>query len=1337
MIESKGLYQAFERKIIYAFSIDNKDGKLDYYDGYEKVGEASVPNFKMDYRDESPDLLKAAEKRIKQYAGTSGLPFKVDISRLAITKDNKFFRDYDVHEVLRRSGIKKAEFGNGNEWFKTDVSTVIKAIEAVEDGRSTINNSNSTNIPKNNFINKNDIVFRDEQRIAIDETIKVFKNKSRMLWNAKMRFGKTLTALQVVKESKFKRTLILTHRPIVSDEWFEDFGKIFSSKDDYIFGSKKKGEKLNYLINNDKHFVYFASIQDLRGQINFGGKYQTENNAVSEIDWDFVIIDEAHEGTRTEITHNIYSKIVGDAKVLELSGTPFNILDEYEESQVFTWDYVMEQEAKYSFKSKNDEESNPYEMLPKMNMFTFSLSEKFKNKQFINIEDKAFNFSEFFKVDKETKDFVYQREVKNFLDEITKPNSKNNYPFSNAEFRNNLRHTLWLLPSVDSCRAMKKMLEVHSVFGHEFKIVNVVENGDELAKEDDLKKVRNAITNSPSKTKTITLTVRKLTTGVNVKEWTGVMFLNNTNSPAAYLQAAFRAQTPFLDEKLGMKTNAFIFDFAPDRALTIMSNAAKFNSGVGKKTSNVQKEHMKKFLNFLPILGSDGNGMEKYDVRKLLTKLKRVYAEKAVRTGFEDDSLYNDELLTLTEADLSDFKDLKAIIGSSYKTSTLPKKIDVNNQGLTDEEYEQAENGSKKNKNKRTPEEQQALEKLKAAKKQRKVMISILRGISIRIPMMIYGMEVDIDEDVDIDTFIEKIDYVSWEEFMPKGVTKTVFKKYKKYYDPEVFIEAGFIIRRKAKSFDKMEYSERTEKIAELFSSFKNPDKETVLTPWRVVNLQLGKSIGGLNFFDKNFKSSSTDIKEITPHWINTKYTDQVIKNDSKILEINSKTGLYPLYVATSLYFRKLQILNEDRAGKFNRFDEEDLIKSILKNNIYVVAKTPMAKTITDRTIKGFNNWESNVVYLKSITEKLKNNIDEVKYEIQRKFNNMKFDVVIGNPPYQEKTIGNNITYTPPIYHKFLDLSYQLSDLVCMITPGRFLFNAGKTPKNWNKQMLEDIHLKVLHYESNSKNVFPNNDIKGGVAVTLRNANENFGSIGTFSVYDELMSISKKVSKLTNEYLSNIVSGRGVYKLSKKALEDFPEIIKLQSEGHKQDIGTGSFEILKNILFFEKVEANNKDNLVKIIGLEKVENTKVRKELFVERKYISVPDSFNYYKVALPKANGTGKFGETLSKPIILTPNEGHTDTFLTFGSFKSKNEAEALSKYIKTKFVRALLGLFKVTQDNTKYTWSKVPLQNFTSESDINWEKSVEEIDKQLFEKYKLNYDEINFVNSKIKIMS
>ncbi|WP_162912145.1 Eco57I restriction-modification methylase domain-containing protein [Staphylococcus sp. EZ-P03] len=1274
MIESKGLYQAFERKIIYAFSIDNKDGKLDYYDGYEKVGEASVPNFKMDYRDESPDLLKAAEKRIKQYAGTSGLPFKVDISRLAITKDNKFFRDYDVHEVLRRSGIKKAEFGNGNEWFKTDVDTVIKAIEAVENGKSSINYEKNNKKHDDTF----KIKFRPEQKEAIKQTKNVLRSKSKMLWNAKMRFGKTLSALQVVKECNYQKTLILTHRPVVSDGWFEDFGKIFGSKDKFLFGSKKRGEKLDYLIKQDNPFVYFASIQDLRGQINFGGKYQTENNAVSEVEWDFVIIDEAHEGTRTEITSNIYNKIVDHAKVLELSGTPFNILDEYEESQVFTWDYVMEQEAKHKYELKKCNEPNPYETLPRMNMFTFSLSERFKNKQFINIEDKAFNFSEFFKVDAERNKFVYEKEVKLFLDEITKPNSKNNYPFSKKEFRDNLRHTLWLLPNRLSCKVMKEMLESHPVFGHEFSIINIVENDDELVKEGDLTKVRNAITNKPSETKTITLTVRKLTTGVSIKEWTGVMFLNNTNSPSSYLQAAFRAQTPFFDEKLGMKKNAFIFDFAPDRALTIMSNAAKFNTGVGKKTSNLQKEHMKKFLNFLPILGSDGNGMEEYDVNKLLTKLKKVYAEKAVRTGFEDDSLYNDELLTLNDADLEDFKYLKGIIGKSTPTKKLPDKVDVNNQGLSDEEYGKAEKGKAKKKSDRTLEEERALEKLKEAKKQRRTMISILRGISIRIPMMIYGMDIDIDEKVDMNKFINKVDHISWEEFMPKGVTKAVFKKYIKYYDPEVFIEAGRIIRRKAKSFDELEYTERTEKIALLFSSFKNPDKETVLTPWRVVNLQLGKTIGGLNYFDNNYELSTSDSNIVNPHWIDTNYTSKIINDNSRILEINSKTGLYPLYAATSLYYKKWEKLNDMQAGRFNKFDEEKLIREVLDKNIYVIAKTPMAKTITERTLKGFKEWQTNVVYLENISDKLNKDIIKVKNEIQRKLNVMNFDVVIGNPPYQESAIGKNETYSPPIYHKFLDLSYELSDLVCMITPARFLFNAGSTPKSWNKKMLGDPHLKSIYYEEDSKQVFPKTVIKGGLVVTLRDANCKLGPINLFIKFEELNPILSKVTSKAQRYMNEIISGRGAYRLSKKAHEDFPQIEKIQSAGHKNDIGSGAFEKLKNIIFFENREEVKGDPIL-VFGLE----NKKRVYLWVDSKYVIGPSSLEDYKLFMPQSSKEGYFGEQLAQIILSEPDIAATDTFVSIGGFKNKNEALAAEKYIKSKFARTLLGILKTTQAN------------------------------------------------------
>src|SRR5699024_1707299 len=171
----------------------------------------------------------------------------------------------------------------------------------------------------------------------------------------------------------------------------------------------------------------------------------------------------------------------------------------------------------------------------------------------------------------------------------------------------------------------------------EYNIVNVVNDGDSAyASDADYNRVRKAIGNDPSKTKTITLTVRKLTTGVNIPEWTGVFFLSNTESPTSYLQAAFRVQTPFSHEKLGIKKNAYIFDFAPDRALKIMSESIGLTSKKGKINTREQKEKLQHMLNFLPILGQSGNGMKEYGVDTMLTQLKKAYADKAVRTGFED-----------------------------------------------------------------------------------------------------------------------------------------------------------------------------------------------------------------------------------------------------------------------------------------------------------------------------------------------------------------------------------------------------------------------------------------------------------------------------------------------------------------------------------------------------------------------------------------------------------------------------------------------------------------------------------------------------------------------------
>ena len=547
-----------------------------------------------------------------------------------------------------------------------------------------------------------------------------------------------------------------------------------------------------------------------------------------------------------------------------------------------------------------------------------------------------------------------------------------------------------------------------------------------------------------------------------------------------------------------------------------MAESTRLNTGVGKRTSNVQKEQMKKLLNFMPIIGKSGNQMKRFEVDTLLAKIKRVYAQKAVQSGFDDDSLYSDELLMLDQADLKDFNDLKALVGKTKKEKTSTK-INVNNQGLTDEEYDKAEKAKRKPPRQRTPEEIAALEKMNELKKQRKNLISILRSISIRIPLLIYGMDIDINENVNMKKFVKLVDDVSWQEFMPDKVTKELFMKFAKYYDQDVFIEAGRIIRHKVKRLDKLDPIARAAELALIFGTFRNPDKETVLTPWRVVNLQLGETLGGYSFYDDKYQATTIDGKDAA-HCIKTNYTDELFgpNSQSKILEINSKTGLYPLYAAISLYYQRFQVMNEQTGGKFSSEDELFIWQQVLRENIFVIAKTPMAKHITQRTLVGYQDMETNIEYIEDIVNKSKTSVSQAAKEVRSKFNDMKFDVVIGNPPYQEEANGAS-TRDEPIYHKFMDLAYELSDLVTLITPGRFLFNAGQTPKKWNQKILNDKHLKVILYVQNSDKIFPRTDIKGGIAITLRDSQKDFGKIGVFTSFAELNSIVKKVKKLGEE----------------------------------------------------------------------------------------------------------------------------------------------------------------------------------------------------------------------------
>lgn len=1318
--KANSLYKTTDsRKVIYVQTANNDDGNWPAYIGLEKIGDATTDDLETDNTPNSKDLRKVAENRINQYMKTAGVPHKLQWAELAYRKsDHTWFRDYDVHDVLDRSHIEKTEVTEGNEWYKTDVETAKKAIKAVKEGKKSLDLDTKPAPIK--------IILRPEQHDAVKKTEKAFKKYDKMLWNAKMRFGKTLSALQLVKNEGYQHVLIMTHRPVVDEGWFDDFKKIGMPEAGYLYGSKKDGEDFDYLAKSKQPFVYFASLQDLRGSERAGGSAGDKNEAIFNTKWDLVIVDEAHEGTQTELAKNVTKLVVGeDTKLLELSGTPFNILDQYDEDQVYTWDYVNEQKAKYNWDKEHPNEKNPYQGLPKVNMFTFEMGDQFTDMRFLGDDKKSFNFKEFFKVN-DAGEFVYRNQVKQFLDNITTPDDRTNYPYSTKEFRDRLRHTLWIMPGVKEAKALEKMLNEHPVFGVEYKIVNVVKHGDNegVASESDVDLVNNAIGDDPAKTKTITLTVRKLTTGVTIKPWTGVLFLSNTNSAMQYLQAAFRAQTPYSSESFGEKTDCYIFDFAPDRALTVMAASTQLNTGVGKRTSSAQKYQMAELMNFLPILGQQGNRMKPYNVDNMLAKIKRVYAEKAVRTGFDDDSLYSDELLMLKDADLKAFNDLKAIVGTT-KADKKPLKVDVNSQGLTDEEYDDALKGEKRKKKERTPEQQAAMDKMKQLKKQRKTMISILRSISIRIPMMIYGMDVELDEDVNINKFIDKVDDQSWQEFMPKGVTKELFKEFSKFYDQDVFIEAGKIIRNRVKALDQSDPLERTKQLAMIFGTFRNPDKETVLTPWRVVNMHLGKTIGGYSFYDGNYQNTTVDGVDAA-HWIHTDYTNQVFNRDAHVLEINSKTGLYPLYIATSRYFQEYEKQKQATAGNVSLENKRLLWQQILRENIFCVAKTPMAKAIAKRTLTGYQDYDTNIEFVDNIVEDAKQDAQAEANKIKEVFGNLKFDVVIGNPPYQQEGKGES-TRAEPIYNDFVDLSYKLADLVTLITPGRFLFEAGQTPKAWNRKMLNDEHVKVIMYEQESSSIFPRTDIKGGIAITLRDANSDFGKIGIFTSYDILNKALKKIINDDTLVLSNIVSSRGNYRFSEKLFNDHPEVSQKLGKGTGNMIVSNVFEKLPNIF----INDNSEDSL-RVLG--RLNNNRVWRyfspDYLKDNKYTST------YNVVLPKSNGTGKIGEMLSTPIVLGPNEIATDTFISIGQFESQDEANSLLKYIKTKFLRALLGVKKVTQDNPKSVWITIPMQDFTFNSDIDWNKPISEIDQQLYRKYGLSADEIEFIETHVQEM-
>ena len=344
------------------------------------------------------------------------------------------------------------------------------------------------------------------------------------------------------------------------------------------------------------------------------------------------------------------------------------------------------------------------------------------------------------------------------------------------------------------------------------------------------------------------------------------------------------------------------------------------------------------------------------------------------------------------------------------------------------------------------------------------------------------------------------------------------------------------------------------------------------------------------------------------------------------------------------------------------------------------------------------------------------------------------FDYVIGNPPYQEEFggSGENKTYGAPVYNQFMDAVYGVSDKVELIHPARFLFNAGSTPKAWNKKMLEDPHFKVLQYEEDATKVFSNTDIKGGVAITYRDSSKDFGAIEVFTKYDELNHILHKVSKSIGfQSMDSLVVTRTAYRLTDKMHQDHPEALVQLSEGHAYDMSTNIFERLPQI-FFDSCPSDT-HSYIRVLGREN--NQRIYK--FVRTDYVNQPKNLHKYKLYMPSGNGNGQFGEALTSPVKGEPGVAATETFISIGAFDSDYEVNSLLSYVKSKFARAVLGVLKITQHLTPAVWAYVPLQDFTSSSDIDWSRSIHDIDLQLYRKYGLDEKEIEFIETHVKEMA
>lgn len=636
--------------MIYAYTTPG----ISYHDGYIKIG----------YTEQDVD------ERIRQQTHTAGIKPKKEWQGNATFEDGTgdTFTDKQFHTYLRKNGVKQPQDeGNEyfdkndeNEWFHISPSDSQSKFYEFRSNRGVLESDSHEVILYK---------LREEQEEAVCQTV-AYRNDhegGEFLWNAKPRFGKTLTVYDFVKKVDAKNVLIVTNRPAIANSWYSDYEKFLGRQSGYFFVSNVDGIKDRPLVMNYEEYrkdatsrednpdavkmglIDFVSLQDLKGSIYFSDNSNATDKLkeVRRINWDVLVIDEAHEGVDTYKTDIAFDQIKRKF-TLHLSGTPFKALanSKFEDRAIYNWTYADEQEKKANWDNSKQEE-NPYANLPKLNLYTYQMSEIIRDelKQGIEIQGEtaeyAFDLNEFFAVENDK--FKYNSSVDKFLDAMT---LQEKYPFSTPELRAELSHTFWLLDRVESAKKLAEKLKEHPVF-KDYEIVLAAGDGKLDDDEETMKSYDKVVKAIAEHDKTITLSVGQLTTGITIPEWTAVLMLSNVKSPALYMQAAFRAQNPCLFKKgteSWRKENAYVFDFDPARTLTIFeqfANNLNPATATGGGTTDEREANIRNLLNFFPVIGEDDNGeLVELDAREVLSIPRKIRSVEVVRRGFMSNFLF-------------------------------------------------------------------------------------------------------------------------------------------------------------------------------------------------------------------------------------------------------------------------------------------------------------------------------------------------------------------------------------------------------------------------------------------------------------------------------------------------------------------------------------------------------------------------------------------------------------------------------------------------------------------------------------------------------------------------